>query len=98
MTAEELDIINRHSLEELARCRLEAYFSMLGREGAARAGDVHRVVMAQVEKPLLTLALRICGGNKLDAAAMLGINRNTLLNRMRRLGLPTQPRYWRSKG
>ena len=53
--------------------------------------------MPQLERPLITLAIEACNGNKCEAARMLGINRNTLLKKMRHLGMATQPRFWRKK-
>jgi Fis family transcriptional regulator, factor for inversion stimulation protein len=44
-------------------------------------------VLQEVEKPLLLLALQRCAGNQLKAAALLGINRNTLRKKMREHGL-----------
>ncbi len=40
--------------------------------------NIHGTVVARVEKELLRLALEKCGGNKIKAAKLLGINRNTL--------------------
>jgi Fis family transcriptional regulator len=39
---------------------------------------LYDVVLQQVEKPLLELALRATNGNQVKTAQMLGINRNTL--------------------
>ena len=40
-----------------------------------------------VEKPLLEMVLEETGGNRLKAANVLGINRNTLRTRLRELGI-----------
>jgi len=40
-----------------------------------------------VEAPLITAAMDRTKGNQLKAAEMLGMNRNTLRERMRALGL-----------
>lgn len=39
---------------------------------------LHKIVLEQVEKPLIELSLRVYNGNQVKAARMLGINRNTL--------------------
>ena len=50
--------------------------------------DLHERVMAEVERPLLRLALSATRGNQIKAAAMLGLNRNTLRKKLRDLALP----------
>ncbi|NCP11592.1 MAG: nitrogen regulation protein NR(I) [Sphingomonadales bacterium] len=47
-------------------------------------GDLYDRLVGVVERPLLERALRLTGGNQLKAAAMLGINRNTLRKRLTR--------------
>lgn len=64
--------------------------------GALRTGgsiQIYRETMALMERPLLVHVLALTGGNQLRAARLLGVNRNTLRNRCRQLGLaPTSPR------
>ena len=57
-------------------------------EVTTQGGRLYRGIMARVEQPLLRHALELCGGNQLKAAKLLGINRNTLRTRLRRLGPP----------
>ena len=57
---------------------------------ASAPGDVHRRMVAVVERELLTHALAVTEGNQLRAARLLGVNRNTLHKRAVELGvLPT---------
>lgn len=44
-------------------------------------------VLAEIEHPLIQETLRATGGNQIRAAAVLGINRNTLRKKMRSLGI-----------
>ena len=54
---------------------------------AARdARDLYRRILERVERPLLEAVLAHTGGNQLRAAALLGINRNTLRKKIAELG------------
>jgi two-component system nitrogen regulation response regulator GlnG len=53
----------------------------------AAEGDLHRKLLERLERPLLEAVLRHTGGNQLRAAAVLGINRNTLRKKISELGI-----------
>ncbi len=65
------------SLEKLVKSKLEVLFQQQ-REAQVELNGLYNVVIEQVEKPLLELALRAYNGNQVKTAQMLGINRNTL--------------------
>lgn len=50
-------------------------------------GTLHARVLAEVERPLFRLVLKATDGNQIRAAALLGINRNTLRKRLQLLGI-----------
>ena len=50
-------------------------------------GELHSQVLAAVEKPLVATVLDHTDGNQIRAAALLGINRNTLRKKIAELGL-----------
>jgi two-component system nitrogen regulation response regulator GlnG len=54
------------------------------REGPGSA-DIYGQVLAEVERPLIQLTLSATRGNQIKAAAMLGLNRNTLRKKIRDL-------------
>jgi len=51
------------------------------------AAGVYDRVLREVERPLLTLALEVSRGNQIKAAALLGLNRNTLRKKIRELDI-----------
>ncbi len=65
------------SLEKLVRSKLEVLFQQQ-KESEVDLSGLYKIVVEQVEKPLLELALRCFNGNQVKTAKMLGINRNTL--------------------
>ena len=50
--------------------------------------DIYDRVIAEVERPLIRLTLAATRGNQIKAAAMLGLNRNTLRKKIRDLEIP----------
>ena len=70
-----------------ARAIVEAIPVLVDQLITARAGHVHRDVTAMVEQAMFAHVLAVTEGNQLQAARLLGINRNTLRKYCRRLGL-----------
>ena len=50
--------------------------------------DLHPLLIKAVEKPLIALVLEETGGNQNQAAALLGLNRNTLRKKIQELKIP----------
>jgi two-component system nitrogen regulation response regulator GlnG len=72
------------SLEALVDLKLRS--SMNGIEGLEK-GDIHAMVLEQVERPLIRLVLEKCRWNQVKAADVLGINRNTLRKKISELNI-----------
>jgi len=51
------------------------------------AGNLYKFIIEAAEKPLIEHALMRAEGNQLRAAKMLGINRNTLRSKIKKLGI-----------
>jgi DNA-binding protein Fis len=51
--------------------------------------NLHPLLMKAVEKPLISLVLEETRGNQIQAAALLGLNRNTLRKKIKELKIPT---------
>jgi two-component system nitrogen regulation response regulator GlnG len=50
--------------------------------------DIYDQVLAEVERPLIKMTLAATRGNQIKAAAMLGLNRNTLRKKIKDLDIP----------
>ncbi|HVN67266.1 MAG TPA: helix-turn-helix domain-containing protein [Candidatus Sulfotelmatobacter sp.] len=50
-------------------------------------GRVYRLLLESVERPLLEKVMHFTGRNQLEAARILGINRNTLRTKLNKLGI-----------
>jgi two-component system nitrogen regulation response regulator GlnG len=59
---------------------------------ASGARDLHESLLRRIERPLLERVLAHTGGNQLRAAALLGINRNTLRKKLAELGIEVPAR------
>ena len=55
--------------------------------GEGEGSNVHESVVNRVERPLIRLALSVTSGNKVRAAQLLGMNRNTLRAKINALGI-----------
>ena len=55
---------------------------------APEPGEIHRRILERAERPLLEAVLAHTEGNQIRAAALLGINRNTLRKKIVELGIP----------
>jgi Fis family transcriptional regulator len=75
-------------LDEEMRHRLDAFFDRLSHH---EASDLYDAVMREVERPLIAGALARAGGVRAAAAEALGIDRGTLVRRMRALGMDGEP-------
>jgi len=81
-----LDVQTRElALDELLREKITHFYTTLGSHDVE---GVYKAVMDQVERPLMEETLTHVRGNKLKAARILGINRNTLSRKIRAHNIP----------
>lgn len=80
MTQDENDGFTGHEpLKHYVASCLDNYFKALN---GHQPNDLYRMVINQVEAPLLEAVMRYSGGNQSRAAEMLGINRGTLRKKL----------------
>lgn len=84
-THKENDASASKSISSCVEDRLKAYFKDL--EGQHPCEDLYQTVLTQVERPLLETVLEFTKGNRVKAAEILGISRNTLMKKMKVYGL-----------
>jgi Fis family transcriptional regulator len=72
----------RNELADAVRRSLERYFKDMDGE---RPTAIYEMVVRNVEKPMIEMVLGHAEGNQTHAAAMLGIDRNTLRKKMQQL-------------
>lgn len=72
------------ALETLVLKELRTYAQLL--QGHTPT-DLYALIMPQLERPLVRIAMELAAGRQLHAAEMLGIHRNTLRVRLKALGL-----------
>ena len=76
--------VNGTCLSESVREAMQRYFDDLDGHDP---GDLYDLVLSQVEKPLFEVVMGATGGNLTRAAQLLGLNRATLRNRLKKYGL-----------
>lgn len=74
-----------HGLGMLMTQHLQHYFAQHGQD--LPAPGLHGRIVREVERPLIELSLEATRGNQLRAAALLGLNRNTLRKKISGLGI-----------
>ncbi len=77
-------IITRFSLEEVISMKLR---NLLERRDLEKAGNFYNIITGEFEKVLFKLVLEKTEGNILQAARILGINRNTLSKKIQKYNI-----------
>ena len=85
-------------LGALTRLVTNAIPPLIAQLATSSPGRVYRDALELLERPLLVHALELTGGNQLQAARLLGLNRNTLRKRCRQLRLTLPRRSRRTPG
>jgi len=83
-----LDSAEREEEAEFERALVREVRAALESGERGPGGSLYRELLARFERPLFQAALAHTGGNQLRAAALLGINRNTLHKKLGELGVP----------
>lgn len=76
------------AMEAQIAAQIDAYFAAHG--AVLPAAGLYDRLLVRFEKPLIVATLRATGGNRIKAAELLGLNRNTLRKKMRELAIGPQ--------
>ncbi|PIU58105.1 MAG: hypothetical protein COS89_02110 [Deltaproteobacteria bacterium CG07_land_8_20_14_0_80_38_7] len=75
---------NELSIHNFIDNKMECFFARLGKQ---EAFGLYETVINQVEKSLIKRAMKWANGNHIKASRLLGINRNTLRSKIKKLNL-----------
>ena len=75
---------DRKSLKYQVGLALRRYFKELD---GNKATNVFEMVIKEVEKPMLEEVMKFCNGNKSQASKILGINRVTLITKLKQYNI-----------
>jgi two-component system nitrogen regulation response regulator GlnG len=73
-------------LSETVAHQLQSYFD--AHKGGVPPAGLYDRILHEVERPLISMTLDATNGNQIRAAAILGLNRNTLRKKIRLLDIP----------
>ena len=79
-----IEDLDRYSIEDVVELKISRFLDQIG---TFFPENMHELIMSKVEKPLLVQILRRVGGNQVQAAKILGINRNTLRKKIKLYGI-----------
>jgi two-component system nitrogen regulation response regulator GlnG len=75
------------SLEDYLEWKMGEFVKGM-RNGSGR--NLHPMLIGAIERPLITRALQETNGNQIQAAELLGLNRNTLRKKIHNLHIPVK--------
>lgn len=79
-----IERLDAYSIEDVVELKISRFLDQLG---TFYPDNVHELIISKAEKPLLVQILRRVGGNQVQAARILGINRNTLRKKIKIYGI-----------
>ncbi|NOZ68363.1 MAG: hypothetical protein GXP46_03780 [Deferribacteres bacterium] len=86
LEAEDFDLRHKQakSIGKFVEARLKGFMHKIKR---FERFNLYDMVMPEVEKALIMMVMKETNGNQLKAARLLGINRNTLRSKIKKLGI-----------
>lgn len=75
-----IEQLDKYSIEDIVEIKISRFLDQIG---TFQLENMHELIMSKIEKPLITQILHRVGGNQVQAAKILGINRNTLRKKIK---------------
>jgi Fis family transcriptional regulator len=82
-----LTVLRKDHTEPLSECVRNALRFYLHHIGDHEVEDLHHLVIAEVERPMIETVLEHTQGNRTRTASMLGMSRSTLRKKMVHYGI-----------
>jgi DNA-binding protein Fis len=79
-----IERLEKYSIEDVVEVKISRFLDQVG---SFQLENMHELIISKVERPLLVQILRRVGGNQVQAAKILGINRNTLRKKIKLYGI-----------
>jgi Fis family transcriptional regulator len=76
--------LDSYALETIVEMKISRFLDQIG---TYYPEDLHALLLNKCEKPIMQQILHRVGGNQVQAAAILGINRNTLRKKIKQYGI-----------
>lgn len=73
-------LLDQYSLDEIISIKVSRFIDQVA---PYYPENIHGLIMAKAEKPVIEEILKRTGGNQLQASKILGINRNTLRKKIK---------------
>ncbi|MBI3595334.1 MAG: hypothetical protein HY200_10300 [Nitrospirae bacterium] len=74
-------------VEDFLESKLKAFIK---KNYSAKKSNLYNTLLQEFERPLITLTLKETNGNQIQAAEILGLNRNTLRKKIQELNIPVK--------
>ena len=76
--------LDQYAIEDVVELKIARFLEQVG---TFYPENMYELIMSKAEKPLLVQILRRVGGNQVQAAKILGINRNTLRKKIKQYSI-----------
>jgi len=76
--------LDLYAIEDVVELKIARFLEQIG---VFYPENLYDMIMSKMEKPLIVQILRRVGGNQVQAAKILGINRNTLRKKIKLYGI-----------